>query len=145
MGEQFLDFVPGVRARLEKENEENNGIDGRKFVIVEREAQLNPATVTQNATELVESEKVSAILSADPAQPAAAQYLNEQDVPVFGFAINQVWGQFDNMTGYGGDAFPDIYAPPAPSSLLGVMPATRPSRRSRSRAHPTPRHPATRA
>jgi len=117
VGEQFLDFVPGVRARLEMENEAG-GIDGRTFTIVEREAQLDPTAVSQNATELVEQEDVSALLSADPAQPAAAQYLNEQDVPVIGFAINQVWGQFDNMTGYGGDTFPDVYMPPAPISLF---------------------------
>jgi ABC-type branched-subunit amino acid transport system substrate-binding protein len=117
VGEQFLDFVPGVRARLEMENAAG-GIDGRKFTIVEREAPLDPTVVTQNMTELVEQENVSALLSADPAQPAAAQYLNDQGVPVIGFAINQVWGQFDNMTGYGGDTFPDVYAPPAPSSLF---------------------------
>jgi ABC-type branched-subunit amino acid transport system substrate-binding protein len=117
VGEQFLDFVPGVRARLEMENAAG-GINGRTFTIVEREAQLDPTAVTQNATELAEQENVSALLSADPAQPAAAQYLNEQGVPVIGFAINQVWGQFDNMTGFGGDTFPDVYAPPAPSSLF---------------------------
>ncbi len=117
VGEQFIDFVPGVRARLELENAAG-GIGGRTFSIVEREAQLDPTAVTQNATELTEQENVSALLSADPAQPAAAQYLNEQGVPVIGFAINQVWGQFDNMTGYGGDTFPDVYAPPAPSSLF---------------------------
>lgn len=117
VGEQFLDFVPGVRARLEMENAAG-GIDGRTFTIVEREAPLDPTAVTQNATELVEQEDVSALLSADPAQPAAAQYLNEQGVPVIGFAINQVWGQFDNMTGYSGDTFPDVYAPPAPSALF---------------------------
>src|SRR5687768_4076343 len=47
VGEQFLDFVPGVRARLEMENEAG-GIDGRTFTIVEREAQLDPTAVSQN-------------------------------------------------------------------------------------------------
>ncbi|MGH9112820.1 MAG: ABC transporter substrate-binding protein [Acidimicrobiales bacterium] len=117
VGEQFVDFVPGVRARLEMENDAG-GIDGRAFTIVEREAQLDPTTVTQNATELVEQENVVALLSADPAQPAAAQYLNERGLPVIGLAINQVWGQFDNMSGFAGDTFPDVYAPPAPNSLF---------------------------
>jgi hypothetical protein len=117
VGEQFIDFVPGVRARLEMENAAG-GIDGRTFTIVEREAPLDPTVVTQNATEQVEQENVVALLSADPAQPAAAQYLSDQGVPVIGFAINQVWGQFDNMTGYGGDSFADVYAPPAPSTLF---------------------------
>lgn len=117
VGEQFVDFVPGVQARLEMENAAG-GIDGRTFTIVEREAQMDPTAVSQNATELVEQENVSALLSADPAQPAAAQYLSDQEVPVIGFAINQVWGQFDNMTGYGGDTFPDVYAPPISSDLF---------------------------
>ncbi|MGH9188044.1 MAG: ABC transporter substrate-binding protein, partial [Acidimicrobiales bacterium] len=117
VGEQFVDFVPGVRARLEMENDAG-GIDGRTFTIVEREAQLDPTAVTQNATELVEQENVVALLSADPAQPAAAQYLNEQGLPVIGLAINQVWGVFDNMTGNTGDTFPDVYAPPAPNPLF---------------------------
>lgn len=118
VGEQFLDFVPGVRARLEMENAAG-GIDGRTFSLVEREAQLDPTAVTQNATELVEDEDVVALLSADPFQPAAAEYLNEQGLPVIGFAINQVWGQYDNMTGYNGDLFPE-YVPPSRSSLFSL-------------------------
>lgn len=116
-GEQFIDFVPGVRARLEMENAAG-GIDGRTFALIEREAQLDPAAVTQNATELVENEDVSAILSADPVQPVAAPYLNEQGMPVLGFAINKVWGQFDNMTGYAGDTFPDDFVPPYENPLF---------------------------
>jgi len=116
-GEQFVDFVPGARARLEMENAAG-GVDGRTFTLIEREAQLDPAAVTQNATELVENEDVSAILSADPVQPVAAAYLSEQGVPVFGFAIHQVWGQFDNMTGYAGDTFPDDFFPPYANPLF---------------------------
>ena len=104
-GTQFLPFASGVTARLEAENAAG-GVNGRTFSITEKDDGNEAATNLAAARELVKSEEVFGIIEASPRSPGSAEFLNDEGIPVTGWAINAPWGTYDNMFGYGGSLDP---------------------------------------
>lgn len=104
-GTQFLPFASGVTARLEAEND-TGGVNGRMFEITEKDDGNEAATNLAAARELVDSDEVFGIIEASPRSPGSAEFLNEEGIPVTGWAINSPWGTYDNMFGYGGSLDP---------------------------------------
>lgn len=97
-GSQFGNLAAGVRARLAYENDQG-GVDGRILVAVEKDDGTDNGRNVTAARELVESDEVFGIIEASPNAPASSEYLNEQGVPVAGWAINlgPTWTEYDNF------------------------------------------------
>ncbi|MEU9130113.1 ABC transporter substrate-binding protein [Kitasatospora sp. NPDC048540] len=78
----FRDFAPAVKAYFDYVND-NGGVHGRKIVYKYRDDAYNPSTTVDAVHELVEQDKVFAIVGGQgtPTHTKVTDYLNSQKVP----------------------------------------------------------------
>jgi branched-chain amino acid transport system substrate-binding protein len=79
-------------------NQAMGGIDGHPVHLIVKDGRGDPATVLAAAHELVETDKVSLIISADATSDiAGGAYLAQSGVPVMGFGyVSPPWGKATN-------------------------------------------------
>jgi branched-chain amino acid transport system substrate-binding protein len=79
-------------------NQAMGGINGHPVKLIAKDDKSDPATVLAVAKELVETDKVSLIVSADAtADIAGGTYLSQSNVPVIGFGyLPTVWNKAPN-------------------------------------------------
>lgn len=96
------DFAPifdGVRAYLSMVNAEG-GVDGRKIDFAyPLDDGSNASQDTAQAHNLVEQDNVFAVVGVATPTFSAAQYLVDNDVPTFGYAVSSDWADGDNLFG----------------------------------------------
>src|SRR5437660_1645501 len=102
-GPQAMTFaytVKGLNARLAKLEADGGLPNGLKLELVDADDQAGDAENLTAAKQLVEADKVFLVFEVTSHSAGSASYLNHQKVPVVGWAIDPVWGRFDNMFGY---------------------------------------------
>jgi branched-chain amino acid transport system substrate-binding protein len=99
-GPLSISFQPAEiawKARIEKANQEKE-LGDRKITLKTIDDGGDIARNTEAARQLVESEKVFAVLSMSDKADGSAKYLNEKGVPVVGWAVGRpVWSIYPNM------------------------------------------------
>lgn len=97
LGTTFAPAVRGLRAWVEATNAKG-GINGRQIVLKTCDDREDRARALECARRLVEQEKVFAIVAANTrAMGGAAQYLNDQAVPVIGFPITNSYYRYPHL------------------------------------------------
>jgi branched-chain amino acid transport system substrate-binding protein len=95
--QSFADILGGLKARIDRANQ--TGELGKRKI--ELDAKDDGGDVTRNteaARQLVESDKVFAIVEASPVANGSAQYLNQQAIPVTGWHLGlKEWSIYNNM------------------------------------------------
>ena len=96
----FADLIKGLKARLAKLQDDGGLPGGRniEFVVAD-----DGADDTQNLTaakRLVEEENVFMVFEITSHSRGSASYLHQKGIPVVGWAIDPVWGTYDNFFGY---------------------------------------------
>ncbi|HXY92455.1 MAG TPA: ABC transporter substrate-binding protein [Acidimicrobiia bacterium] len=103
----FADVEKGVKARLAKLEADGGLPGGRKVEYVFADDAADDSKNLTEAKRLVEEDGVFAVLEVSSHSKGSASYLHAQGVPVVGWAIDPVWGQYDNMFGYRNSYAPD--------------------------------------
>jgi ABC-type branched-subunit amino acid transport system substrate-binding protein len=102
-GPQALSFKPaetGIDARIKKANETGE-LGDRKITLVKVDDTADVAKNKEVARQLVESDKVFAIIEDSPVANGSAEYLNEQGIPVAGWHVGLAeWSRYPNMFTY---------------------------------------------
>ncbi|GAA3196176.1 ABC transporter substrate-binding protein [Actinocorallia longicatena] len=92
----------GAKARFERANAEG-GVNGRKIDFVGAEDDnMDPAKGTTVATKLVQKDKVFALVPVSSPQFGGAAFLEQQNVPWFGWATGTQWCGTKTGFGYNG-------------------------------------------
>jgi branched-chain amino acid transport system substrate-binding protein len=107
LGDAFAPAVRGLRAWVQATNAKG-GINGRQVVLKTCDDREDRARTLECARRLVEQDKVFALVSTNTrAMGGAAQYLNDQAVPVVGMPITNsfhryphFWGLYPQPLGY---------------------------------------------
>lgn len=95
----FPNIVEGIEARFAAANDADEV--GRKLTLVSVDDKGDSAQNTAAAQNLVEREKVYAILTQTSAAPASAPYLNQKGIPVVGWQLGlDVYGKYPNYFGF---------------------------------------------
>lgn len=100
-GAQQVSWVPysedGVRARIEKANQEGE-LGDRQIELVVKDDAADVARNLTAAQQLNEEEDVFGIISMTNTMKGGAPYLHEEGVPVGGWHVGEgVWGIYENM------------------------------------------------
>jgi ABC-type branched-subunit amino acid transport system substrate-binding protein len=99
-GAQAASFKPaedGAKARFAKANSEGE-LGARKVTFVPHDDASDATRNAEAARQLVESDKVFAVLEASDKAAGSAQYLNDQKIPVTGWHVGvPAWAQHPNM------------------------------------------------
>jgi len=100
-GAQQVSWVPysedGVRARIEKANQEGE-LGDRQIELVVKDDAADVARNLTAAQQLNEEEKVFGVISMTNTAKGGASYLHDEGVPVGGWHVGEgVWGEFENM------------------------------------------------
>jgi ABC-type branched-subunit amino acid transport system substrate-binding protein len=98
--QSFKPAEDGIKARVEKANRTGE-LGSRKISLVTTDDAGDVAKNKEVARQLVESDKVFAIIEDSPVSNGSAAYLNEKGVPVAGWHVGLAeWSQFPNMFTY---------------------------------------------
>jgi branched-chain amino acid transport system substrate-binding protein len=93
----FGSAVDGIKARIDKANQEGE-LGKRKITLVERDDTGDQTRNTEVARDLVEQEKVFAIIEVTSVSGGSAPYLNEHKIPVTGWHVGvPAWATYPNM------------------------------------------------
>jgi branched-chain amino acid transport system substrate-binding protein len=96
----FPQIIDGQQARVQAANA-NNELGGRKITLVEVDDKGDPAQNVAAAQNLVEQEKVYAILGQSAVGAASAPYLNSKGIPVVGWQLGlDIYGKYPNFFGF---------------------------------------------
>jgi branched-chain amino acid transport system substrate-binding protein len=107
LGDAFAPAVRGLRAWVQAINAKG-GINGRQVILKTCDDREDRARTLECARRLVEQDKVFALISTNTrAMGGAAQYLNDQGIPVMGMPITNsfhryphFWGLYPQPLGY---------------------------------------------
>ncbi|GAB3664361.1 ABC transporter substrate-binding protein [Actinocorallia lasiicapitis] len=92
----------GAKARFERANAEG-GVNGRKIEFVGAEDDnMDPANGAKVAQKLVQKDKVFALVPVSSPQFGGAAFLDQQNVPWFGWATGTQWCESKTGFGYNG-------------------------------------------
>jgi branched-chain amino acid transport system substrate-binding protein len=113
----FAGIVQGVQAYFDMVNA-SGGVYGRKIVdpYVLDDAS-DPSLDNLKAHQLVEQDHVFAVVGVGVYEFQAAQYLVQQDVPTFGYAVGPEWSTGDNLFGAEGSYVDFLHPGPEPAFL----------------------------
>jgi branched-chain amino acid transport system substrate-binding protein len=93
----FGDTEAGLRARIDKANQTGE-LGSRKIELVVRDDAGDVTRDGEAASQLVQTDKVFAVVLMSPVGNGAAQYLNQQGIPVAGWHVGlKEWSIYDNM------------------------------------------------
>jgi branched-chain amino acid transport system substrate-binding protein len=96
----FPQIVDGEEARINAANASGE-LGKRKITLVKVDDKGDTAQNVAGAQQLVEQDKVFAILSQSAAGTGSAQYLNQKGVPVVGWQLGMdVYGKYPNFFGF---------------------------------------------
>ena len=99
LGGNYQDAFVGAKAYFDKVNAEG-GVHGRTInLLPQRDDRIDPNENTKQVRELVEKEKVFAVLPIATLFFGGGQYLADQKVPTFGWNINKEWSLGPNLFG----------------------------------------------
>jgi branched-chain amino acid transport system substrate-binding protein len=96
----FPQIVDGEEARINAANASGE-LGKRKITLVKVDDKGDTAQNVSGAQQLVEQDKVFAILSQSAAGTGSAQYLNQKGIPVVGWQLGMdVYGKYTNFFGF---------------------------------------------
>jgi branched-chain amino acid transport system substrate-binding protein len=96
---QFGQIVDGVQAYLDAVNA-SGGINGRKIVLkYQADDAGSPTNDTTQARNLVEQDKVFAVLGVATPFFTGASFLAAEHTPAFGYLVSQDWNKHPNLFG----------------------------------------------
>jgi branched-chain amino acid transport system substrate-binding protein len=96
----FSGILDGIKARFAKANAEGE-LGKRKLVLVNQDDGGDTARNVTAAQQLVEQEKVFALMPESPAGDASGKYVHDQGVPAVGWQAGlAVWGTYPNYFGF---------------------------------------------
>jgi branched-chain amino acid transport system substrate-binding protein len=123
----FAGVVQGVEAYLDMVNAAG-GVYGRTILLPKSNVlddASDPSVDLLKAHVLVDQDHVFAIVGVGVYQFQAAQYLVQQDVPTFGYAVGPQWSQGDNLFGAEGSYVDFLDPGPEPAFLAQQVHARR--------------------
>src|SRR4051812_6159282 len=95
--QSFADILGGLKARIAKANQTGE-LGARKFVLDAKDDGGDVTRNTEVARQLVESDKVFAVVEGSPVANGSAQYLHDHAIPVTGWHLGlKEWSIDDNM------------------------------------------------
>ncbi len=95
----FSTILDGIKARFAKANAEGE-LGKRKLTLVNEDDAADPARNVTAAQQLVEQEKVFAIMPESGAGDASGKYLHDQGIPAVGWQLGlAVYGTYTNFFG----------------------------------------------
>lgn len=103
----FADTVKGLKARLAKLEDDGGLPNGLKIEFVTADDAADDSQNLTAAKRLAEEEDVFLVFEVTSHSKGSGTYLNQKKVPVVGWAIDAVWGRYDNMFGYRNSFSPD--------------------------------------
>lgn len=93
----FAPALDGIKARVEKANEEGE-LGDRRITLVTRDDAGDQTRNGEVARDLVEQQGVFGIIETSSAAAGSAEYLNEQGIPVAGWHVGvPAWSTYENM------------------------------------------------
>jgi branched-chain amino acid transport system substrate-binding protein len=108
LGATYSGILDGIKARFAKANAENE-LGKRKLTLVNEDDGADTARNVTAAQQLIESDKVFAVLGDSTADDASGPYLNQQGIPVVGWQAGlPVWGTYTNYFGFQNSNVKDI-------------------------------------
>jgi branched-chain amino acid transport system substrate-binding protein len=118
LGNQYAPVADGAQAYIDMINAQG-GVDGRKIVMVAKlDDQTNPTRDIAQAQALDQQYKVFAILGvATPLFPAGT-WLGQNNVPTFGWNVNQEWATYPSLFGEKGSHIDFTGVSPTPLPYL---------------------------
>jgi ABC-type branched-subunit amino acid transport system substrate-binding protein len=99
----FAPYLAGVNAYFDYVSKDLGGVNGRKIVLTNAlDDASDPSTDITDARTLVTADHVFAIVGISTAFFSASTYLAKTNVPVFGYATQNVWAGPKNLFADGG-------------------------------------------
>jgi ABC-type branched-subunit amino acid transport system substrate-binding protein len=122
---QFGGVFDGAKAYFDMVNAEG-GVNGRKIdYAYQLDDAGDPSQDIQQARTLVSQDHVFAVVGVGTAVFSAAQYLVQQNVPTFGYAISPSWSTGDSLFGAEGSYVDFLNPGPEPAFLAQQVKASR--------------------